>query len=136
VLCFLFYMSSFCVLCPVFTVSLDYPFLLPPSIFSNVYLQASSLNKIPIFQESSPIARAPSPVNKTVSLTFIFGHHHRLAPTTGVSLLTLILHFITSQIRTNNHSTVVRFLLKRWPFFKRTISSHVSTKLSEGPSWS
>jgi hypothetical protein len=66
-----------------------YPF---PRIFSNVYLQASSLNKIPIFQELSPIAKAPSPVNKTVSLTFIFGHHHRLAPTTRVSLLTLILH--------------------------------------------
>jgi hypothetical protein len=40
-LCFLFCLSSFCVLCPMLPVSLDYPFLVTPSVFSNVYLTSS-----------------------------------------------------------------------------------------------
>jgi hypothetical protein len=38
---FLFCLSSFCVLYPMLPVSLDCPFLVTPSVFSNVYLTSS-----------------------------------------------------------------------------------------------
>jgi hypothetical protein len=38
VLCFLFYVFSFCILCPMLPVSLDYLLLIAPSDFSNVYI--------------------------------------------------------------------------------------------------
>ena len=37
-LCFLFYVFSFCILCPMLPVSLDYLLLIAPSDFSNVYI--------------------------------------------------------------------------------------------------
>jgi hypothetical protein len=40
-LCFLFCLSSFCVLCPMLPVSLDCSFSIAPSIFSDVYLPVS-----------------------------------------------------------------------------------------------
>jgi hypothetical protein len=37
VFCVFFCLSSFCVLCPLLPMSLDCPFLIAPSVFSNVY---------------------------------------------------------------------------------------------------
>jgi hypothetical protein len=40
---FLFSLTSFCVMCPTFNVSLDFPFQISPSVFSNIYL------RVPVF---------------------------------------------------------------------------------------
>ena len=45
-LCFLYCTPSFCVLCPMLAVSLDFPWLIAPSVLSNVYFHWTNLRDI------------------------------------------------------------------------------------------
>ena len=83
VLCFLFCLSSFCVLLPILSVSLDFPFLIDLSLFSDVYSENVQITDMKLFSyikgcgkylyfQSNLLERPPLLRNNLFYVTLIF----------------------------------------------------------------